>query len=159
MRYVVDLTKAMGRRAHRFILQKSPYIGPRGGLWEDPQHTRHWNPQKHQEVAPKFVSEDLIPRDQLELIVAKLTKLSSTALKKVRAEIAKMKNLYVKHNELMEELMPLFIEVQADQFIIKREIKIGSTKYRFNPFFYDEKKGTVVPKVWKSTAFESGSIE
>lgn len=81
------------------------------------------------------------------------------ALKKIRAEIANMKNLYVKHNELMSELLPLFIEVTPDEFIIKREIKIGSTKYRFTPFFYDEKKGTVVPKVWKSTAFESGSIE
>lgn len=82
-----------------------------------------------------------------------------TALKKVRAQIAGMKQLYVKHNELMQELMPLFIETTPDEFIIKREIKIGSTKYRFTPFFYDEKKGTVVPKVWKSTAFESGSIE
>lgn len=81
------------------------------------------------------------------------------ALKKVRAELAKMKNLYVEHNTLMNELLPLFIETKADKFIIKREITIGSTKYRFTPFFYDEKKGMVVPKVWKSTAFESGSIE
>jgi hypothetical protein len=81
------------------------------------------------------------------------------ALKEVRAKIAGMKSLYVKHNQLMEELMPLFIEVTADEFVIKREIKIGTTKYRFTPFFYDEKKGVVVPKVWKSTAFESGSIE
>ena len=81
------------------------------------------------------------------------------ALKKVRAEIAEMKQLYVKHNELMTELMPLFIETTPDEFIIKREIKIGAMKYRFTPFFYDEKKGIVVPKVWKSTAFESGSIE
>jgi len=81
------------------------------------------------------------------------------ALKKIRAELNAVKNLYVKHNELMTELMPLFIEQTADTFIIHREIKIGNTKYRFTPFFYDEKKGTVVPKVWKSTAFESGSIE
>lgn len=81
------------------------------------------------------------------------------ALKKVRAQLASVKQLYIKHNELMEELMPLFIETTADEFIIKREIKIGTRKYRFTPFFYDEKKGTIVPKVWKSTAFESGSIE
>jgi len=81
------------------------------------------------------------------------------ALKEVRAQLAGVKQLYIKHNELMEELMPLFIEVNADEFIIKREIKIGTKKYRFTPFFYDEKKSTVVPKVWKSTAFESGSIE
>ena len=81
------------------------------------------------------------------------------ALKNVRAQLASMKQLYAKHNELMEELMPLFIETTADEFIIKREIKIGSKKYRFTPFFYDEKKSHVVAKVWKSTAFESGAIE
>lgn len=31
-------------------LQKAggPYIGPKGGKWEDPKHTRHWDPQEHQ---------------------------------------------------------------------------------------------------------------
>ena len=81
------------------------------------------------------------------------------ALKKVRAQLAGVKSLYIKQNELMDELLPLFIEVTPDEFRIKREIKIGSTKYRFTPFFYDEKKGIVVPKVWKSSAFETGSIE
>jgi len=93
--------------------------------------------------------------------VSALTRIKDkfVALQKVRAKIAEMKQLYIKHNELMEELMPLFIEIAPDEFIIKREIKIGTKKYRFTPFFYDEKKGTVVPKVWKSTAFESGTIE
>ena len=88
-----------------------------------------------------------------------LVKGKFAALKKVREELAKVKSLYVRHNELMEELMPLFIETTADEFVIKREIKIGNKKYRFTPFFYDEKKGRPVPKVWKSTAFESGAIE
>ena len=80
-------------------------------------------------------------------------------LKKLRAKIAGLKALYIKHNELMEELMPLFIEVQTDQITVKRELTIGNKKYRFNPFFYDEKKGQMLPKVWKSCAFESGTIE
>ncbi len=80
-------------------------------------------------------------------------------LKMIDAEIASMKHLYAKRDELMQELLPLFIETTADEFVIKREIKIGSTKYRFSPFFYDEKKATVVTKVWKSAAFESGRIE
>jgi hypothetical protein len=25
-----------------------PYVGPKGGLWEDPEHTRHWDPKEHQ---------------------------------------------------------------------------------------------------------------
>ena len=82
-----------------------------------------------------------------------------TELKKLRKRLTGLKGLYVKHNELMEELMPLFIEVSTDQIIMKRELTIGNKKYRFNPFFYDEKKARVVPKVWTSCAFESGTIE
>lgn len=80
-------------------------------------------------------------------------------LKELRAEIAKSKKLYTEHDALMNELMPLFVEVQADQFIIKRDVTVGNQKYRFTPFFYDEKKSQVVAKVWKSAAFESGAIE
>lgn len=82
-----------------------------------------------------------------------------THLKKLRTQIHTLKTLYAEHDALITELLPLFIETEADKFIIKREISIGSKKYRFNPFFYDEKKAQVVVKVWKSTAFESGSIE
>ncbi len=113
-------------------------------------------PPKKTNTKPKFKK-----KQPVQTATAALTQVKDRfkALKKVRAEITKMKQLYVKHNALMEELMPLFIETTPDTFIIKREIKIGSTKYRFTPFFYDEKKGHVVPKVWKSTAFESGAIE
>jgi hypothetical protein len=97
----------------------------------------------------------------IQTATAALTQIKDrfAALKKVRTQIAGMKQLYVKHNELMQELMPLFIETKPDEFIIKREIKIGTKKYRFTPFFFDERKGHIVPKVWKSTAFESGAIE
>ena len=110
---------------------------------------------------PKKNTPNFKKKKSVQTATAALTQVKDrfTALKKVRAEITKMKQLYVKHNALMEELMPLFIETTPDTFIIKREIKIGTVKYRFTPFFYDEKKGHVVPKVWKSTAFESGAIE
>jgi len=80
-------------------------------------------------------------------------------LKKIRAEITKAKTLYAQHDALMLELLPLFITVSPDQFIIRREIILGSEKYRFTPYFYDEKKGHLLPKVWKSTCHESGAIE
>lgn len=80
-------------------------------------------------------------------------------LTELRKEIQAAKNLYAEHDALVNELLPLFIEQDDDQFIIQREIKIGTKKYRFNPFFYDEKKAKLVSKVWKSTAFESGTIE
>lgn len=48
MRYVMDLTKALGKKAYRFVLlQKAgPFIGPRGGKWADPKHTIPWDAKK-----------------------------------------------------------------------------------------------------------------
>lgn len=80
-------------------------------------------------------------------------------LKEIRDKINGMKTLYQEHDILMAELMPLFIEVTADEFIIKREITVGNKKFRFTPYFYDDKKGQIGAKVWKSTAFPAGSIE
>jgi len=118
-------------------------------------------PSKKSKITGKKITVGKKTQTNVQTATSALTQIKDRfiALKKVRAKLASVKSLYVQHNELMTELMPLFIEVKADEIIIKREIKIGSTKYRFTPFFYDEKKGTVVPKVWKSTAFESGSIE
>lgn len=79
-------------------------------------------------------------------------------LKELREQIQSLKTLYAQHDNLMAELLPLFISVEDDRFVIAREIKIGTKKHRFTPFFYDEKKAQLTAKVWKSTAFESGII-
>jgi hypothetical protein len=36
------------------VLRKAggPYIGPRGGLWADPQHTVAWDPKQHGKITP-----------------------------------------------------------------------------------------------------------
>lgn len=111
-------------------------------------------PSKKKKITGKKLSVKVTLAQKIAAVQAKFAE-----LKKLRARISGLKALYVKHNELMEELMPLFIEVEADQIIVKRELTIGNKKYRFNPFFYDEKKGQMLPKVWKSCAFESGTIE
>lgn len=80
-------------------------------------------------------------------------------LKELRAQINKLKTLYQRHDALMEELLPLFIEVQSDKFIVHREFKLGSKTYRVAPYFYDEKKSKLTAKVWKSTAFEAVAVE
>jgi len=80
-------------------------------------------------------------------------------LKSLRAQISGMKDLYREHDDLVKELLPLFIEVQPDKFTFKREIQIGSEKYRFTPSFYDVKKAEVLAKEWRSTAFPTGTIE
>jgi hypothetical protein len=82
-----------------------------------------------------------------------------TQLKAIREQIASMKGLYQKHDALMEELMPLFIKIESDKFIVAREISLGTDKFKLSPYFYDEKKGLLVAKVWKSASFASVSIE
>lgn len=80
-------------------------------------------------------------------------------LGKYQNKISEMKDVYKQHDLLMEELLPLFIEVEANQITVRREITLGSKTYRFNPHFYDPQKARVVSKVWKSTAFPSATIE
>lgn len=80
-------------------------------------------------------------------------------LKELRNEINKMKVLYQEHDALMEELMPMFVTVTADEIVINREVVLGNKKYRVNPFFYDEQKATFKSKVWKSTAFNAVTVE
>lgn len=33
---------ALGKMSHMRLQKAGPYIGPRGGLWKDPEHTQHW---------------------------------------------------------------------------------------------------------------------
>jgi len=79
-------------------------------------------------------------------------------LKELRAKIIGLKSLYVEHDTLMRELLPLFITQDKDMFLIAREITIGTQTYRFSPSFYSEKDG-LKSKSWKSAAFETGTIE
>jgi len=96
----------------------------------------------------------------VESPVSTLDKLNAKfkRLKELRAKIAEMKILYAEHDALMRELLPLFILQEKDAFLISREITLGSHKYRFSPSFYSEKDG-LRSKAWKSTAFETGTIE
>jgi succinyl-CoA synthetase beta subunit len=77
----------------------------------------------------------------------------------IRSQIAKIKELYVKQDALVNELLPLFIRKTDKQFIIDREITLGNEVHRLIPYFYDEKKGTFLSKTWKSTAFGTATIE
>jgi hypothetical protein len=80
-------------------------------------------------------------------------------LAKINAQINRLTDLYKQHDALVEELLPLFIEVQPDKFVVNRSVTLGNKKYIFHPTFYDEKKSRLVAKVWKSAAHKSGHIE
>lgn len=91
---------------------------------------------------------------QINIIKAKFER-----IKALRQEIAAMRDLYREHDALMEEVMPLFVEKDADKITFHREYTIGRKTYRYNPSFYDQEKDIIKAKVWKSTAFQSGTIE
>ena len=90
---------------------------------------------------------------------AEMIKSKFTYLKKLQTQIAAVKPLYARHDEVMNDLLPLFVTVRADAITVRREIKIGTKTYRLNPHFYDTKKGRVVASVWKSTACKTATIE
>ena len=80
-------------------------------------------------------------------------------LKELQIELGSFKEKYAEHDALLSELLPLFIEQDVDKFIVNREITLGRKRYRFSPHFYNEQKNQIMPKVWKSTAFTTGTIE
>ena len=80
-------------------------------------------------------------------------------LKAVKAEIGKIKALFHEHDLLMEQLLPLAIEVTPDQIIINRSYTIGSETHRFTPSFLDEVKGILVSKNWKSVCTSAFSVD
>jgi hypothetical protein len=107
--------------------------------------------KKTQIANPQVIS----PVQQIAAIQKKFKRLAE-----VRQQIAQLKNsLYPEHDQIVSELLPLFIETQTDQFIVKREITIGNEKHRLVPYFYDEKKGVVLTKQWKSTCQQTMDIE
>jgi hypothetical protein len=80
-------------------------------------------------------------------------------VKQIRAELAKLKVLYQEHDRLMEELIPLFVTKENDRFVVARQITLGAETYKVSAYFYDEKKGELKSKAWKSTAHETFTIE
>jgi len=61
------------------LLEKAggPYIGPKGGMWADPQHTQHWDPTKHAEP---------VPSNEIEDKVTELTQLSHDELANIKRQ-------------------------------------------------------------------------
>lgn len=80
-------------------------------------------------------------------------------LKTLRKKIEGLKVLYAQHDALMNEVLQEFIEITPERIVFHREIQVGTKKYRIIPFFYDPKKGQIKTKIWKSTAFETASLE
>jgi|WetSurMetagenome_2_1015567.scaffolds.fasta_scaffold607536_2 hypothetical protein len=92
--------------------------------------------------------------DALANIAGKFQRLSE-----LRQRINELKGLYQEHDALQSELLSLFVQKTDSQFVIARQFTVGGRTYRLTPFFYDQAKGTLLAKRWKSTAHETFTIE
>lgn len=92
--------------------------------------------------------------DPLAEVKAKFAKLAA-----VRVKIQAAREFYKEHDQLVSELMPLFVKVEADKFTIARTITLGTEQHNLVPYFYNDQKGQFKAKQWKSTAFETMTIE
>lgn len=79
-------------------------------------------------------------------------------LKELKKTIESNKVLYIEYDQILNALLPLFIRVGEKEIQIKKQVTLGNKVYRISPFFYDEKKSSIVTKRWKSTAHETFTI-
>jgi hypothetical protein len=79
-------------------------------------------------------------------------------LREVQHLIEQAKELYREQDALIEELLPLFIDIDQDRITIKREIQIGSQKYRYRPSLIADASTKLRAKTWKASAFPTGII-
>jgi len=80
-------------------------------------------------------------------------------LRQLRAELEAIRTKYAEHDALVRELLPLFITTDADGFRVNKRVTIGSEVHTLVPYFFDERKGILVVKQWKSTACPTFTIE
>ena len=94
------------------------------------------------------------PVDPLQVIRDKFARLTE-----MRTHIAAAKELYKAHDALVEELLPCFITITDNEFIIKRQVVIGDRTYRLHPSFFDVSKNKAVAKQFKAAFHPTMTIE
>ena len=80
-------------------------------------------------------------------------------LAEIRRQLTAAKELHKEHDRIVEELMPLFVTQTAEKFEIKRQITLGTATHRLVPYFFNASENRIKAKQWKSTAFETLTID
>jgi len=101
-------------------------------------------------VAPQEVSV----QDQLTAIQQKFDR-----LRELDTQIGAVRPLYEERTRLLQEVLPLFVRVEADQIILQRQITVGRRTVRLSPYWLDTRTNTIKDKVWKAAAFETFTLE
>ena len=103
-------------------------------------------PQPHATPQPQqVVTQQIQPGDPFADIKAKFD-----ALKKLSKQVEAVKPVYEKQDDLMAELLPLFLQEVGNDIIIHKRITLGNDVYELEPVFI--KDGKIQMKAWKSVA-------
>jgi hypothetical protein len=102
----------------------------------------------------RTITPPATPVDPLQVIREKFARLSEMG-----THIAAAKELYKAHDALVEELLPCFITITDTEFIVKRQITVGSKTYRLHPSFFDVAKNKAVAKQFKAAFHPTMTIE
>ena len=94
------------------------------------------------------------PTDPLAALKAKFARLSQ-----IKHQMTAAKALYVEHDAIVKDLLPMFVSIQEGQYVIQKRITIGTESHTLVPFFYDAQRGGLKVKNWKSTAMETFTID
>jgi len=78
-------------------------------------------------------------------------------LTEIEKILSRNKRLYVEYDQLVTDLLPLFIHITGNKIVIDREITLGTKRFRLTPVFI-EPRGLKATN-WKSTAFKSFTVE
>ena len=118
---------------------------------------------------PRFAATPATPRNNRSRRVAiqevpitsqlDAIRLKFQRLRELDTQIGQMHAIYAERDRLLGELLPVFVTVTPTQFIVNREITIGTEVHRITPSFFDTRTNTIKSKAWKSAAFESFTVE
>jgi len=94
------------------------------------------------------------PTDPLAAIRAKFAR-----LRQIRTELEVLKQKYREHDTLVAELLPLFVSRENGRWIINEQFSLGTEVHTLVPYFFDQRKGVITVKQWKSTAFPAFTVD
>jgi hypothetical protein len=80
-------------------------------------------------------------------------------LTEIRRQLTAAKELHKEHDRIVEELLPLFVTQTPEGWQVKRQITLGTATHRLVPYFFNQSENRIKAKQWKSTAFETMTID
>lgn len=102
----------------------------------------------------RVAAPELTPQEQLALIQQKFDR-----IRELDTQIQAVRPMYEERSRLIQEVLPMFMTIDADQITINRQLTVGRRTVRLSPYWLDTRTNTIKDKVWKAAAFETFTLE